>query len=87
MIVDPISSMYRNIIGNIIDYCSFLDIYTNLTEYSNIQVNKNYIGTFNNYINLLKIAQITIKYHKNHILFILGETFINIFLRYIIKRC
>jgi hypothetical protein len=56
MIVDPISSMYRNIIGNVIDYCSFLDINTNLTEYSNIQVNKNYIGTFNNYINLLKIA-------------------------------
>jgi uncharacterized membrane protein YjfL (UPF0719 family) len=56
MIVDPISSMYRNIIGNVIVYCSFLYIYTNLTEYSNIQVNKNYIGTFNNYINLLNIA-------------------------------
>lgn len=56
MIADRISNMGRNIIGNVIDYCSFLDIYTNLTEYSNIQVNKNYIGTFNNYINLLKIA-------------------------------
>lgn len=56
MIADRISNMGRNIIGNVIDYCSFLDIYTNLTEYPNIQLNKNYIMTFNNYINLLKIT-------------------------------
>jgi hypothetical protein len=56
MIVDPISRMNRNIIENVIDYCSFLEICRNLIDYSSIQVNKNYIGTFNNYINLLKIG-------------------------------
>ena len=56
MIVDTNCSTDRNIMGNVMDYCSFLDIYTNLTEYSNIQANKNYILTFNNYINLLKIT-------------------------------
>lgn len=56
MIVDAISNMDRNIIGNVIDYCNFLDIYMNFDEYSNIQLNKIYIMTINNYINLLKIA-------------------------------
>ena len=56
MIVDAISNTDRNIIGNVIDYYNFLDIYTNLIEYSNIQLSKIYIITLNNYINLLKIA-------------------------------
>jgi hypothetical protein len=51
MIVDAISCMDRNIIGNVMDYCSFLDIYTSFPEYSNILFNNNYIITVNNYIN------------------------------------
>ena len=50
MTVDAISNMDRNIIGNVIDYSNFLNIYTIFIEYSNIQL-KIYIITNNNYIN------------------------------------
>ena len=56
MIVDAVSNMDRNIIGNVIDYCNFLDVFTKFDRLLNIQLNKNYIMTLNNYINLLKIA-------------------------------
>lgn len=56
MTVDAISNMDRNIIGNVIDNCNFLNIYTIFIEYSNIQLSKIYIITLNNYINLFKIA-------------------------------
>jgi len=32
MIVDAVSNMDRNIIGNVIDHCNFLDIYTNFED-------------------------------------------------------
>ena len=56
MIVDAVSNKDRNIIGNVIDYCNFLDVYTNFDRLPNIRLAKNYIMRLNNYINLLKIA-------------------------------